>query len=128
MKKWLVFGGGFLSGVVLTFLVLLIIGLANSNNGGLIGATYFDEPVEEIDVNSFEVMQVIQDNAALVRSKDTQTYGTIYLLVNNSGRYYYDDEVITVSGRQKVMYIGIYKYDTKSGIEKTVPIIEIVDK
>ena len=81
MKKWLVFGGGFLSGVVLTFLVLLIIGLANSNNGGLIGATYFDEPVEEIDVNSFEVMQVIQDNAALVRSKDTQTYGTIYLLV-----------------------------------------------
>lgn len=39
MKKWLVFGGGFLSGVVLTFLILLIIGLANSNNNGLIGAT-----------------------------------------------------------------------------------------
>ncbi len=128
MKKWLVFGGGFLSGVVLTFLILLIIGLANSNNNGLIGATYFDKPAEEINVDSFEVMQVIQDNAALVRSKDFSTYGTIYLLVNDSGRYYYDDEIINISGKQKVMHIGIYKYDTKSGIEKTVPIIRVFDK
>lgn len=73
-------------------------------------------------------MQVIQDNAALVRSKDFSTYGTIYLLVNDSGRYYYDDEIINISGKQKVMHIGIYKYDTKSGIEKTVPIIRVFDK
>ena len=132
MKNWLIFGGGFLAGVVVTVLVLVIIGLANQNNGGLLGATYFDEPSKEIKENSFEVMQVIQDHAALVRSKESPSsslyLGPIYLMVNNSGRYYYDDEIIDVPRNLKVVQIGIYKYSTKMGVDKTVPIIGLTDR
>lgn len=125
-KKWLVFGSGVLSGSILTFLALLITSLASQNNSGLIGATYFDQPTEEIDVDSFEVEKVIQDNAALVSSRSFQTYGTYYLLVNNSEHYYYNDEKINVSDKQKIMHIGMYKCRYIG--ERIVPIIEIVDK
>lgn len=140
MNKWLIFGGGFVSGFVVCFAIFLAIGLSTLNNGnndaftgGLIGATYFEQPTETIEYNDFEVLQVIQDNAALVKSKeldeDWDIYtGPIFLMVNNSGRYYYDDEKIKVPSDSKVVQLGIYRYEAKSGSSKTVPIIGITKK
>ena len=52
----------------------------------------------------------------------------LYLLRNNDGKYYYDDEIVGVPSGKVVRQTGIYKYQTKSEDYKTVPIIEIVDK
>lgn len=127
MKKGLLFGSGFLSGVIVTIIVLIIIGLARQNNGNLTGAKMFDAPGEVVNEKSFEVLQVIADNAALVCVSD-EYFGTIYLMTNNSGRYYYDDETIIVPKGKCVRQLGIYKYQTKSKDYKTVPIIGILDK
>ena len=127
MKKGLLFGSGFLSGVIVTIIVLIIIGLARQNNGNLTGVKMFDDPGEVVNEKSFEVLQVIADNAALVCVSD-EYFGTIYLMTNNSGRYYYDDETITVPKGKCVRQLGIYKYQTKSKDYKTVPIIGIGDK
>lgn len=50
---------------------------------------------------SVEVFQVIADNAALVHGKDPNSFsdlylGTVYMLRNYDGKYYYDDEIITL--------------------------------
>lgn len=129
MKKGLLFGSGFLSGVIVTIIVLVIIGLAGKNNSNPTEIKMFDEPGEVINEKSFEVFQVIADNAALVHvSGDIFGLGTIYLMINNSGRYYYDGETITVPKGKCVRQLGIYKYQTKSEDYKTVPIIGIGDK
>lgn len=131
MKKTGVFLGGFATGVVVTFIVLLIIGLAQ-NPAAFQGVTNFEEQGDIVYEKSFEVMQVIADNAALVHGKEypnsTLYLGTLYLLRNNEGKYYYDDEIIKVPAGKVVRQTGIYKYQTKSEDYKTVPIIEIVDK
>lgn len=69
MKKGLLFGSGFLSGVIVTIIVLIIIGLARQNNGNLTGVKMFDDPGEVVNEKSFEVLQVIQNNATLVYEK-----------------------------------------------------------
>ena len=130
MKKTGIFLGGFATGVVVTFVILLIIGLAQ-NSSAITGVTNFEQQGEIIQEKSFEVMQVIADNAALVHGKEypssTLYLGTLYLLRNNEGKYYYDDEIVKVPSGKVVRQTGIYKYESKSGY-KTVPIIEIVDK
>lgn len=130
MKKGLLFGSGFLSGVIVTIIVLVIIGLARQNNGNLTGAKMFDAPGEVVNEKSFKVLQVIHDNAALVHGKNQygDYWGTLYLITNDNNRYYYDDEIIEVPKGKCVRQLGIYKYQTKSKDYKTVPIISIVDK
>ena len=55
-------------------------------------------------------------------------FGPVYLLINEEGRYYYDDEEIIVPKGKVVKQVGIYQYQTKAELEKTVPIIQILDK
>ena len=134
MNKWLIIGGGFLAGVIVTFLVLVVIGLSNQKSSPNIpGAKMFEQPTEVVQESSFKVMQAIQENAALVNAKSgsysfgDMYMGTLYLLINNEGHYYYDDEIVKVPQGKKVRQVGIYRYETKMEIEKTVPIIEIMD-
>ena len=134
MKKTGIFLGGFATGVVVTFVILLIIGLAQ-NSSAVTGVTNFEEPGEIISGKSFEVLQVIADNAALVNGPETGLFGDniyytgpVYMIRNYDGKYYYDDEIIKVPKGKVVRQTGIYKYQIKSEDYKTVPIIEIVDK
>ena len=54
--------------------------------------------------------------------------GHIVLLISDQPNIYYDDLVISVGVRQKTMQLGTYRYETRSGFSKTVPIVMIVDK
>ena len=131
-KKWLYVGGGFLAGVVVTFLVLFLISLrlTQENRRELPGATFFNQPGQVINEKSFKVIQVLQDNAALVMGKGdgySDTYlGAVYLMYNNAGHYYYDEEIIKVPAGKQTRQLGIYKYESRMGIGKTVPIIGFV--
>ena len=130
MKKWLIFGGGVLTGVILTFVFAFI--FSASRSGSNDGTTWFEEPGDVIDVEAFEVFQVLAEDAALVHGKTHDDYdiytGAVYLLTNEDGKYYYDDEVVRVPDGKVVRQVGIYQYQTKSDFGKTVPIIQIMNK
>ena len=129
MKNLLFFIGGLLSGIVLTIAAILFLGFIQRNT--LIGATYFDQPGDIIDCNSFETFQVLNPTSALVTEHSEYGFNsslTVYLLVNDENKYYYDDEVIDIPSDKVVRQIGVYKYSTKQETEKTVPIIKIFDE
>ena len=140
MKKWMIYLCGLLSGVVLTIIVAFIINASqkNSNEVGLEeqqenlnGVKMFEEPGDIMEARSFKVFQVIANDGALVhgKSKDSSLYyGMVYLLINREEKSYYDEEIVNVPKGKVVRQMGIYHYPTRDGFEKTVPIIEIVDK
>lgn len=127
MKKWMIFGGGVITGIVLTFLFLFIYAKA----GGSEDVKLFDKPGEVIESPSFEVFQVIDESVALVHGKGN-TYsihsGAVYVLTNDEGKLYYDDEIVKVPEGKVARQVGIFKYRTPADFEKTVPIIKIMSK
>lgn len=130
MSKWIFFLGGLVSGIIISIFALEIIGgvVSNNESQGLDGATFFEQPSQEISASSFKVFQVLRDNAALVHSNGKWNFydGPVFLLMNNSGVYYYDEQVLDVPADCKVLQVGLYKYESKGGLVKTVPIIGIV--
>ena len=126
MKKGLIFAGGVVTGIVLTFLFLFVVS-AFYNSKSEDGRTYFEKPGEIIEEKAFTVFQTLDQSSALVFKK-SDYLGTAYLITNDEGKYYYDNETIIVPENKVVKQIGIYKYMAKNEIEKTVPIIKIFDK
>lgn len=137
MKKWLIFICGVLTGIALTFVVAFMFTVnrsesSESNNG----MTWFDKPGDVIEAKTFKVFQVLSENAALVNEQsdidlemDMKTFtGALYLLTNEDGKYYYDDEIIKVPEGKVARIVGIFQYQTNSDFGKTVPIIRIMNK
>lgn len=128
MKKWLIFGGGVLTGVIFTFVILFVLAKGKSNEDFKL----FEKPGEVVDVTSFKVFQVLDDDVALVNSASNEEYyiymGAVFLLINDEGKYYTDDEIIKVPDGKVVRKVGVYHYQTKAELDKTVSVIEIMDK
>jgi len=131
MKKALIFIGGVVTGVILTFVVVLIIGVA-ANGGSVANNNYvmFEQEGNVISTNSFEVFQVLDSGDAL--ANEIEDYGVAsgvtVLFLAEDGASYYDDQVIEIPTGKCVRQLGTYKYPTKSGFEKTVPIVGIRNK
>lgn len=146
MKRFLIFIGGFLAGVLATIFVGYLLVIANKPiDDGLIGLTVFPEKGECIKTSSksksteIDIFQVVEPNMALGNVKnytDKKMYGgdnyrdydiendVVVLLINYDGKTYYDDQKIDVTNKC-VRQIGTYQYSTKIGIEKTVPAVAI---
>lgn len=94
------------------------------------GVTMFEEPGEAFSETSFKVFQVLDKGAALVSGNTKYgTYGGITcLLINKEGKLYYDEEVIKVTQGKVARQMGIYQYQNRDDMTKTVPIIIIMDK
>ena len=133
MKKWLIFLLGFIAGVVFTILTAALFATGSSNES-LDGATFFEEPGECLSTSQFEVMQAIGDNYALAFEQEYNSFlgyrntDLLVLITNDNGECYYDQQVIKVPKGKCMRQIGVYKYQTKSEIWKTVPIVKIMDK
>lgn len=143
MKKWIVYLLGVVTGFFLTVLLAFLLNGSSKSASEVIGepgtevdeardgVKMFKEPGDIINEKSFEVFQVIAENAALVNGKGDgySVYsGPVYLMINHDGKYYYDDERINTPKGKVVRQVGIYKYPTQNDFIKTVPIIQIVDK
>ncbi len=132
MKKWLIFGGGVLTGIVLTIIFTFIFSANRSGNDD--GTTWFEKPGDVIEVKAFKVFQVLGEGAALANGQthehmDLEFFtGAVYLLTNEDGKYYYDEEVVRVPEGKVARQVGIYQYQTTSDFEKTVPIIQFMSK
>lgn len=129
-KKWLYIGGGYVVGVVMSFVVFLLIGprTTKESNEDLHGATFFDKCGDVINEKAFQVFQVVENHAALARAEYGGFFlGATYLLYNEDGHYYYDEEIVKRPTDKQFYQVGIYKYKTRDGQNKTVPIISNFD-
>lgn len=146
MNRYLVFIGGFVTGILATILVAFILTIRSKpTDQGIIGLTEFPEKGECISTDSksksaeIDIFQVIEPNMALGRLKsytDRKMYGdriyrdhdilndVVVLVINYDGKTYYDDQKIQVS-KKCVRQIGTYQYSTKQDFEKTVPAVVI---
>lgn len=98
--------------------LLLLMGVMVS----LAQATYFDTPVkyERKHRTSFKVFQGL-DGYALASEVSDKLFGFYNgKTVMIPGNYFYEGQIIKV---KKPYQIGIYKYETKNGDLKTVPIV-----
>lgn len=128
-KSVLIYVGGIVTGIILTFAFFFFAALGNANGTpSENNAVLFEKPQQEINVKSFEVMQVLPDGSALAMIEDKSNFGMVVLFLANKGTAYYDDQKINVPSGKRVMQIGTYKYMTRNEMEKTVPIVEIMDK
>lgn len=122
MKSFLL---GVVTGVVLTFAALFVIGLVNQNSANNDSVEYLEKPVsyENKTVSSFKVLQVL-GNAALAKEASDEIGGDVLYLGNVVlilGEDFYSDQVVTIKNPQRV---GTYSYTTNGGMPKTVPVIE----
>ncbi|MPL64106.1 hypothetical protein SDC9_09757 [bioreactor metagenome] len=131
MKNFIYFFLGVISGIIVTFLFLYIITRdENTQNGedNLIGLIKFEKEGDCIGNNkNLKILQVIKPNIALAElENDNYDYeSTIFLIINNEGKYYYDNQKISIPKGKCTKQIGIYNYSTKIGLDKTVPAVII---
>lgn len=145
MRRFLIFIGGFVAGILATIFTIYVYSIVNKPNDGLLGLTIYEEKGECITTTSryksseIEIFQVIAPNAALGTLKyysDEKIYGgktyrnydtgnnVVVLLINYDGKTYYDDQKIDIYDKC-ARQIGAYQYETRSKFGKTVPAIII---
>ena len=134
MKKFLVFIGGFVAGIIATILVAFLITVANKpHDDGLLGLTIFPEEGECITTDGeIEVFQVIETNVALAKTVKYGKYGNrqysdeiVVLLIDYDGKTFYDEQKIKIPKNKCARQIGTYQYQTKNDFVKTVPAVVI---
>lgn len=128
-KSILTFLGGLVTGVVLTFVSLILWEMAvNNSMSANDELTLFDQPIQELRATEFEVFQVLPDGAALANIADGENRWTTVLFLPDEGVAYYDDQRIRVPTGKRAVQIGTYRYVTSREFVKTVPVVEIVDR
>ena len=114
---------GVLTGIVLTFVGLFVIGLVYQKSED-ITIQYLENPVsyENKKETSFKVFQVLENKALANEVSDTFYNSVMYLgnTVLLLGDNYYNDQVVNVKNPQRV---GTFKYITNEKEIMTVPII-----
>jgi hypothetical protein len=125
MKGLLIFVGGFIAGILATFLFLYLVSDSTKPSDGLVGLTIFPEKGDCIITKSeIEIFQVIQPNMALAETGKFPDQ-LMVLLINYEGKSYYDNQKITVPAKKCGRQIGTYQYTTKLEVYKTVPAVVI---
>ncbi|MGM9708955.1 MAG: VPDSG-CTERM exosortase interaction domain protein [Prevotella sp.] len=116
---------GVLTGVVLTFAFIFIIGLANSNSDASDEIQYLENPIayENKQETSFKVFQVL-GNSALAHEEGSKIgeniifNGNVVLII---GENYYTDQVVKIKNPRRV---GTYSYTSKMDVPLTVPVLD----
>ena len=114
---------GVLTGIVLTFVGLFVIGLVYQKSKDS-RIQYLENPVsyENKKETSFKVFQVLE-NKALANEVSSKVGSTVLYLGNTVlllGDNYYNDQVVNVKNPQRV---GTFKYITNEKERMTIPII-----
>ena len=121
MKKWIVFLLGFLTGIVVTFIFILIM----SSRQGTFGITFYEEPSETIYIPSVTVFQALSKHTALVNESGKDgVQDQIYLLYQkDNAKAFYDGQVVRSAPGKQFKVVGVYSYTTGGGYSRTVPVI-----
>lgn len=124
-KTILIYLSGLFTGIVLSvaFVFITLWQTASSQYDKIV---IFDKPQQELKEKVFDVFQVLPNGNALASSESRiDSPSIVALFLANEKMPYYDAQRITVPSGKRIVQIGIYKYYTDKGIEKTVPVLEI---
>jgi len=116
---------GVVTGAILTFAVLLIIGRVKQNSPDNWPVQVLEKPVsyENKKETSFKVFQVLGKAALATEASDE--FGDDVMYDGNTvvilGENYYSNQIVKVKNPQRV---GTYSYTNKGGMPMTVPVIE----
>lgn len=124
-KTILIYLSGLFTGIVLSvaFVFITLWQTASSQYDKIV---IFDKPQQELKEKVFDVFQVLPNGNALANSEPRiDSPSIVALFLANEKLPYYDAQRITVPSGKRIVQIGIYKYYTDKGIEKTVPVLEI---
>ena len=120
-KSILIYIGGVVTGVILTFLLALIVNIGNRTGGDM---TMFDKPQGEIPQTEFSVIQVMPNGNAIAVAE----YGTVAVLFLAEGESYYDSQKIIVPEGKVCRQVGTYRYPNQDKMVKTIPIVKIMEE
>lgn len=124
-KTILIYLSGLFTGIVLSvaFVFITLWQTASSQYDKIV---IFDKPQQELKEKVFDVFQVLPNGNALANSEPRiDSPSIVALFLANEKMPFYDAQRITVPSGKRIAQIGIYKYYTDKGIEKTVPVLEI---
>lgn len=91
------------------------------NPYGISGLKMLENKGDCITANNLEIFQTLSDGLALARH--VHDYDTFMLLIDESGRLFYDGEKVKNPKNQCARQIGVYTYITAKEIQKTVPAV-----
>lgn len=125
MKKFGIFILGSITGVVFTLLIATIGNDMNEYNNpyNIRGLSMLPEKGSCITSNNIDIFQTLTQGIALARPNGK--YDNIILLLDNNGKFFYDGEKIKMPTKKCAKQIGVYTYETKAEIQKTVPAVII---
>lgn len=128
-KFILTYVAGIVTGCVLLFVIGCIINAKNSS-AQKEDIVMFDSPRNAVPGKSFKVVQVLPDGNALARidSVYDDNFGIVVLFLGDESTSYYDDQKIEIPKGKVAKQIGNYSYMTRMKIEKTVPVVKIMDE
>ena len=121
---------GTLTGVVLTFVALIVIAFMIKDSDTKDSVQYLNQPTsyENKKETAFKVFQVFDDAALAREASDYDIYydkpsedmylGNTVLIV---GKNFYSDQIIVIKDPQR---IGNFKYTNKGGMPMVVPVID----
>lgn len=124
-KTILIYLSGLFTGIVLSvaFVFITLWQTASSQYDKIV---IFDKPQQELKEKVFDVFQVLPNGNALANSEPRiDSPSIVALFLANEKMPFYDAQRITVPSGKRIVQIGIYKYYTDKGIEKTVPVLGI---
>lgn len=124
-KTILIYLSGLFTGIVLSvaFVFITLWQTASSQYDKIV---IFDKPQQELKEKVFDVFQVLPNGNALANSEPRiDSPSIVALFLANEKMPFYNAQRITVPSGKRIVQIGIYKYYTDKGIEKTVPVLEI---
>lgn len=128
-KFILTYVAGIVTGCVLLFVIGCIINAKNSS-AEKEDIVMFDSPRNAVPGKSFKVVQVLPDGNALARIDNVydDNFGIVVLFLGDESTSYYDDQKIEIPKGKVAKQIGNYSYMTRMKIEKTVPVVKIMDE
>ena len=128
-KFILTYVAGIVTGCVLLFVIGCIINAKNSS-AQKEDIVMFDSPRNAVPGKSFKVVQVLPDGNALARIDNVydDNFGIVVLFLGDESTSYYDDQKIEIPKGKVVKQIGNYSYMSRMNIEKTVPVVKIMDE
>lgn len=128
-KFILTYVAGIVTGCVLLFVIGSIINAKNSS-APKEDIVMFDSPRNAVPGKSFKVVQVLPDGNALASVDNVydDNFGIVVLFLGDESTSYYDDQKIEIPKGKVARQIGNYSYMSRMKIEKTVPVVKIMDE
>lgn len=128
-KFILTYVAGIVTGCVLLFVIGCIINAKNSS-AQKENIVMFDSPRNAVPGKSFKVVQVLPDGNALANVDNVydDNFGVVVLFLGDESTSYYDDQKIEIPKGKVAKQIGNYSYMSRMNIEKTVPVVKIMDE